>query len=347
MGGLSQAAHVRDVVTLPEPGVRVLVTGGTGFTGSHLVRRLLGRGHQVRVLDNQPGLFADELTALGAELHLGSVTDGALVERLTAGCQRVFHLAAAFRQINLPKRLYWEINVEGTRRVAEASSRHGVERLIYCSTQGVHGNIKVFPGDEDSPIRPEDYYQLTKYEGERVLAEIARRDIPYTILRPMAIYGPGDPGRFLLLFRAVRSGRFLMFGDGETFYHPLYIDNLVDAFELAAERPEAIGRTYLIGDDRYYSLNALVQEVGRGLGVEVKLIHLPFWPLWTAALFCEALCRPLRIEPPLFRRRVDWFRQNRAFSIDRARRELGYVPKIDLATGLAATARWYKANGYL
>jgi len=327
--------------------VRVLVTGGTGFTGSHLVRRLLGRGHHVRVLDREAGLFAEELHGLGAELHLGSVTDAALVERLTAGCQRVFHLAAAFRRINLPKRVYWEVNVEGTRRVAEASLRHGVERLIYCSTQGVHGDIKELPGHEDSPITPEDYYQLTKYEGERALAGIAGHGLAYTVLRPMAIYGPGDPGRFLLLFRAVRSGRFLMFGDGKTLYHPLYIDNLVDAFELAAERSEAIGRTYLIGDDRYYSLNELVREVGQSLGLEVKITHLPFRPLWAAALVCEAVCVPLRIEPSLFRRRVDWFRQNRAFSIERAKRELGYRPKVDLRTGLAATAQWYRAHEYL
>ena len=327
--------------------MHILVTGGTGFTGSHLVRRLLGRGHHVRVLDHQPGLFADELRGLGADLHLGKVTDAALVDRLAAGCQRVFHLAAAFRQINLPKRVYWEVNVEGTRRVAEASVRHGVERLIYCSTQGVHGDVRELPGHEDSPITPEDYYQLTKYEGERVLAEIAGRHLAYTVLRPMAIYGPGDPGRFLLLFRAVRSGRFLMFGNGETLYHPLYIDNLVDAFELAAERPEAIGRTYLIGDERYYSLNELVREVGQSLGLKVRIIHFPFWPLWVTALACEAVCVPLQIEPPLFRRRVDWFRQNRAFSIERAKRELGYLPKVDLPTGLATTARWYKAHGYL
>ena len=327
--------------------MHILVTGGTGFTGSHLVRRLLGRGHRVRVLDREAGLFAEELRGLGAELHLGSVTDAALVERLTAGCQRVFHLAAAFRQINLPKRLYWEVNVEGTRRVAEASLRHRVERLIYCSTQGVHGDVKELPGHEDSPVTPEDYYQVTKYEGERVLAEICGQRLAYTILRPMAIYGPGDPGRFLLLFRAVRRGRFLMFGDGETSYHPLYIDNLVDAFELAAERSEAIGRTYLIGDHRYYSLNELVREVGRSLGLEVRITYLPFWPLWVAALLCEAVCVPIKIEPPLFRRRVDWFRQNRAFSIERARRELGYQPHVDLRAGLAITAQWYKTNGYL
>jgi nucleoside-diphosphate-sugar epimerase len=324
----------------------VFVTGGTGFTGSHVVRRLLGRGHAVRVLDSAPGLFADELRRLGAEITLGSVTDPAIVDRLTEGARRVFHVAAVFRQINLPDRVYHDVNAVGTRIVAEAALRHGVESFVYCSTQGVHGDIKSPPGNEDSPIAPEDYYQQTKYEGEQEVTGLAARGLPATILRPMAIYGPGDPARFLFLFKAVRRGRFLMFGDGRTFYHPLYIDNLVDAFELAAERPGA-GEAYLIGDERYYTLDELVRAVGESLGLRVSIVHLPFRPLWLAAAACEAVCTPLGIEPPLFRRRADWFRQNRAFRIDRARERLGYAPRIDLPTGLARTAKWYKENGYL
>jgi nucleoside-diphosphate-sugar epimerase len=203
------------------------------------------------------------------------------------------------------------------------------------------------PGHEGSPIAPEDYYQQTKYEGELAVWEVARGGLDATVLRPMAIYGPGDPQRFLMLFRQVRRGRFLMFGDGETFYHPLYIDNLVDAFELAAEHPKATGETYLIGDDRYVSLNELVRSVARSLGREVRIVHLPFAPLWVASALCEAVCRPLGVEPPLFRRRADWFRQTRAFTIDKARRELGYQPHVALAQGLARTAAWYRDHGYL
>ncbi len=327
--------------------MRTLVTGGTGFTGSHLVRRLLARGHQVRVLDQAPPHPQLAELVQGAEVTLGSVTDAALVDRLTRGTEVVFHLAAAFRRINLPRRVYRQVNVEGTRVVAEACRRHQVRRLVYCSTQGVHGDVRRVPGDEGSPIAPEDFYQQTKYEGELAVWRAAREGLEACVVRPMAIYGPGDPGRFLMLFRAVRRGRFLMFGDGETFYHPCYIDNLVDAFELAATHPKAAGETYLIGDDRYVSLNELVRAVAASLGREVRIVHLPFAPLWLAAVACEALCWPLGIEPPLFRRRADWFRQTRAFTVDKARRELGYVPRVPLAEGLARTAAWYRAHGYL
>jgi len=327
--------------------MRVLVTGGTGFTGSHLVRRLLARGDEVRVLDAAPGLFHGELTRLGAQVSLGSVTDPALVDRLVAGTDLVFHLAAAFRQINLPKRAYREINAQGTRHVAEAGLRHRVRRLVYCSTQGVHGHVAQIPGHEGSPIAPEDFYQQTKYEGEQLLWEVAVQGLEACVVRPMGIYGPGDPGRFLMLFRAVRRGRFLMFGDGEVFYHPCYIDNLVDAFELAAEHPKAPGETYLIGDDRYVSLNELVGATGRSLGTGVRIVYLPYAPLWLAAAACEAVCWPFGIEPPLFRRRAEWFRQTRAFTIDKVRRELGFEPRVGLDEGLTRTAAWYKEHGYL
>jgi nucleoside-diphosphate-sugar epimerase len=327
--------------------MRTLVTGGTGFTGSHLVRRLLARGDEVRVLDAAPGLFHDELLGLGARITLGSVTDATLVDRLVADTDVVFHLAAAFRKINLPRRDYWEVNCRGTRHVAEACQRHGVRRLVYCSTQGVHGHVRTVPGHEGSPIAPEDYYQQTKYEGELALWEVAQQGLEATVLRPMGIYGPGDPGRFRMLYRAVRRGRFLMFGNGETFYHPCYIDNLVDAFELAAEHPKAVGGTYLIGDDRYVSLNELVRGVAKSLGQEARIVYLPFGPLWAASALCEAVCMPLGIEPPLFRRRADWFRQTRAFTIQKARQELGFVPRVGLDEGLARTAAWYRANGYL
>jgi nucleoside-diphosphate-sugar epimerase len=327
--------------------MRILVTGGTGFTGSHLVRRLLEKGHDVVVVDNQEGLFYKELQARGATIALGSITDKALLEKMVGGCEAVYHLAAAFRQLNVPNQYYWEVNVEGTRSLVEAALRFGVRRFIYCSTQGVHGHVQNPPGNEHSPIAPEDYYQLTKYEGEQVVRDYVTRGLDAVIIRPTAIYGPGDPGRFLILFRMVKRDSFLMFGSGRTFYHPVYIDNLVDAFELALEKEGIQGETYIIGDEHYYSLNDLVQHVATAMGVPLRIRYLPFWPLWTAALACEVVCKPLRLTPPLFRRRVDWFRQVRAFSIEKARKELDYQPKIGLKEGLAATARWYQELGYL
>jgi nucleoside-diphosphate-sugar epimerase len=326
---------------------RILVTGGTGFTGAHLVRRLISRGHDVIVLDNKKGIVHDELETLGAKITIGSITDKNLVDSLVTGCDTVHHLAAAFREINVPKTLYWDVNVTGTRDLLEAAEWHNVDRFVYCSTCGVHGDVENPPAGEDAPISPADYYQYTKFEGEKVAHEFIEKGMKISILRPAAIYGPEDPERWLMLFKRVSAGRFLMFGDGKATYHPLYIDNLLDAFELAAEKDEAIGQTYLIADEDYYQLNDLVTEIGSVLDIDVDIIHLPFTPLWVAAALTEVVYMPLQKNPPLFRRRVDWFRQNRAFDISKAKMELGYDPQVDLPTGIERTAKWYKEQGYL
>jgi len=327
--------------------MKILVTGGTGFTGSHLTRSLMKKGHKVIVLDNQKGLFFDELKDLGAEIFIGSVTDRDLVEKVIQGCKIVHHVAAVFRKVNLPKKVYWDVNVEGTRILLEAALKNGVQTFVYCSTCGVHGDVKQEPATESSPINPEDYYQYTKYEGEKVIPEFLGKRMKIVTLRPTAIYGPGDPERFFILFRMVNKRRFLMFGDGRAHYHPVHVYNLVDAFERAAESENGNGEVYLIGDEQYYSLNDLVSMIAEALEIDLTIRHLPFWPLWSAALACETLYKPFRVDPPLFRRRVDWFRQNRAFSIEKARKELGYHPKVGLKEGLAETATWYREQEYL
>jgi nucleoside-diphosphate-sugar epimerase len=327
--------------------MKVLVTGGLGFAGSNLTRRLLKGGHQVVVLDTQHGLYHDELQKMGAEIHLGSVTDADLVDRVTRGCEVVHHLAAMFRKVNQPKSVYWDVNVEGTRLLLSSSLDHGVRSFVYCSTQGVHGDIKQEPGDENSPISPEDYYQYTKYEGERVIPEFLGKGMKIVTLRPTAIYGPGDPDRYSILFKRVKNGRFLMFGSGKVHYHPVHVANLSEAFELAAEGDQGDGEAYIIGDDKYYALNELVTAIARSLGKDLIITHLPFWPIWTAAVLCEGVYKPFPADPPLFRRRVDWFRQNRAFSIDKAKRDLGYQPKVGLEEGLAETASWYLEHGII
>lgn len=328
--------------------MKILVTGGTGFTGSHLAVRLAAAGHEVLAMDNQKGIAWDRLQKAGVKLTLGSVADEKLMRDLIPGCEVIFHLAAAFRRINLPKSAYWNTNVNAMRSLLKIAKDTGVRKVVYCSTQGVHGNVESPPGDENSPIKPEDYYQFTKYEGEKVAQEFMQQDMDITILRPTAIYGPGDPGRFLMIYRRVATGAFQFFGPGKALYHPLYIDNFVDAFELAMTKPEAKGQTYLIADKSYYTIREIVEEIARVMNVNLKIRHYPFSALYVLAFLVEMAFKPFPWwDPPLFRRRADWFRQNRAFRIAKAQRELGYEPKIDLSTGLRLTYEWYRANGYL
>ena len=327
--------------------IKVFVTGATGFTGAHLTRRLLDDGHEVVGLDNQKGLMFDELASRGAQLHIGSVTDKELVHRLTEGCERVYHLAAAFRKVNLSKQVYWDVNVTGTRIVLEAAEHHQVPRVLYCSTCGVHGNCETMPADESAPIAPADWYQETKWEGERVCHEFLERGMWITILRPAAIYGPGDPERFVMIYRRAVKGRFVMVGDGKTHYHPLYIKNLVDATVAAIESDKALGNAYLIADDRSVEIKELVTRVGESLGKTIRFTHVPYWPVYSVACVCELMYKPFPAEPPIFPRRVDWFIQNRSFSIEAARRDFDYKPEVGLEEGLSETGAWYRQQGLI
>jgi dihydroflavonol-4-reductase len=142
-------------------------------------------------------------------------------------------------------------------------------------------------------------------------------------------------------------GRFPMLGSGNVFYHLTYIDDLVEGFRLCGEVAGASGRTYVLAGPRYTTLNELVQLVATELEVDPPRWHWPVWPFWTAGLLCEAMCVPLRIEPPLYRRRVDFYTKSRAFDTTRARTELGFAPRVDLTEGIRRTAEWYRARGLL
>ena len=326
--------------------MKICITGGCGFTGAALTERLLDDGYEVSVIDKKPGLIDDKLKLKGGQIIYASITDRNAVAKAVKGCEVVQHLAAAFREVGAPDQHYYDVNVEGTRIVTEEAIKAGTRKLVHCSTQGVHGHIESPPGDESCPIAPTDYYQQTKYEGEAVLHEYAGK-IEYTILRPTAIYGPGDPGRFLMIYRRAKKGTFPMFGRGATYYHPVYIDNLVDAHVIAQTPGVGAGEAYIIGDEEFFSIEELVKRVGKAINIDVSIPHFPILPLIIAGHICEKVCRPFGISPPIFPRRVDWFRQVRSFKIDKAKKELGYQPKIGIDEGLKRTGKWYIDHGYI
>lgn len=323
----------------------VLVTGATGFTGGHLARALRARGQRVRALV-RPGTDGSDLIRSGIDVVRGDITGRGDVERAASGVDAIYHIAALFRTAGHTDSEYRAVNVEGTRHVLEAASRHGVGRVVHCSTAGVHGGVEDLPGSEDSPLYPGDIYQETKLAGELLAQEAFREGLPGVVVRPVGIYGPGDL-RFLKLFRAIHTGRFMMFGSGEVPYHLTYIDDLVAGFILCGERPEALGQIYILAGNEYVTLNQLVKQVAEAVGVTPPKGRLPLWPLLAAAVTCERICRPLRIDPPLHRRRVEFFIHPRAFTSAKARRDLDFAPQVGLQEGLRRTADWYFEQGHL
>ena len=328
--------------------MNVLVTGATGFTGGHLARYLVSRGNAVAALVRLASLArAGDLRNAGVEIRSGDLADATAVANAARGCEVIYHIAATYREAGQGSTDYTRVNVDGTRHVLEAARAAGVRRVVHCSTGGVHGHIEHPPASESAPFAPGDVYQRTKLEAERLALEFgARHGLEVVVARPIGIYGPGDL-RFLKMFRGLARGRFPMLGRGDVFYHLTFIDDLVRGLELCGTVPGAAGKAYILAGPEYTTLRALVDLIARVLGVAPPRVHWPVWPVWLAGALCEAVCVPLRIEPPLFRRRVDFYRKSRAFDTTRARKELGYNPAIDLETGIARTADWYRAAGLL
>ncbi|MCJ7616103.1 MAG: NAD(P)-dependent oxidoreductase, partial [Desulfobacterales bacterium] len=213
--------------------MKALVTGGTGFTGKHLVARLINEGNEVRVLARKKD---PELEKMGVEFILGDITDKEVVYKSVERVDKVYHLAAVFREGGgISDNVFWEVNVNATKNLLEASLKNGIERFIHCSTCGVLGHISRPPADEIHPYNPGDEYQRTKYEAEKIALDyFHNRGLPGVVVRPTAIYGPGDM-RILRLFKAIYEGKFIMIGSGEVFYHLVYMDDLVEGIMLCGK----------------------------------------------------------------------------------------------------------------
>jgi nucleoside-diphosphate-sugar epimerase len=324
--------------------MKALVTGASGFTGFHLANALVQRGYEVygfvRPTSNVSNL-SPQVT-----LIQGDLTSQASIYRAVQDMDIVYHIAATYRDSGASQQTYYDVNVMGTRHVIEACLAHKVNRMVHCSTMGVHGHIENPPATEQSPFNPGDDYQRTKLEAENLVAQSIQDGLRATICRPTGIFGPGDQ-RFLKLFRTIKNGTFIMFGSGEVLYHLIYIDDLVQGFILCGEKPEALGETYIIAGQKAITLNELTNRIAKVLGVKKPQWRIPFWLLWHASVLCEHTCKPLGLRPPLFRRRADFFRKSRSFDASKIQNDLGFQTKIDLEKGLRRTANWYKENNLI
>lgn len=326
-------------------GKRVLVTGATGFTGGALAKKLTERGDTVVALVRK-GANITQLEALGAELIVGDISDAAAVLKAAKNVDIIYHIAAVYRTAGHPDEYYEAVNIGGVQNVIDAAKANNVNRTVHCSTIGVHGDIEQIPSNETSPFNPGDIYQRTKLAGEELFAKAMQEGLPGVIFRPGAIYGPGDL-RLLKMFKQIKRGFFPLFGGGTNLYHLSYIDDLTDGIILCAEHPQALGERFILCSNEYGTLKELAATIARELNVKPPTFAPPIGPLMLAAKVCEALCKPLGIDPPLHTRRVEFFVKSRAFDNNKARTMIGYDPKISTQEGVKRTIKWYEDNDLL
>ena len=325
--------------------MRAIVTGATGFTGSAVCKRLIRDGWDVTAFV-RPSPRVAPLEKLGVRCVEVDITSEESVRQAMEPVDRVFHIAAMYRTEDTDRDVFRRVNVDAVEHMASASRKAGVGRFIHCSTVGVQGQIDDPPADENYRVRPNDHYQETKWEGEQAARRHFAAGLPGVVVRPAGIYGPGDL-RFLKLFRAIDRGMFFMIGSGKTLYHLTYIDDLVEGFMLAADRPEAVGEVFTIGGPRYTTVQEMAETVARVLDKKLSRLRVPLWPVQAAAHVCEAVCKPFGINPPLYPRRVEFFSMDRGFTIEKAQSLLGYAPRVDIEEGFSRTAAWYRQQGLL
>jgi nucleoside-diphosphate-sugar epimerase len=335
-------------VSVPAHLDRVVVTGGTGFIGRHVVRALRERGSHVRVLvrrgagDATPKVSAPE--GQGAELVEAELTDSTAVERALEGATALIHLAGRLLKGGVPDEEYARVHVEATRSVLDACAHVATLRaIVHCSTTGVLGPTGPRPACEDAPHGPSNVYERTKAEGERVALAIAERHgLRLNVARPALVYGPGDL-HLASWFRSIRSGYYRVVGTGDSLLHPVYVDDLVDGMLRCAEAPAR--RVYHLVGERPVPIREIAEAIARALGRRLPRGRIPRGLALAVATALEALPGVGRYRLPLTRSRVAFMTESRAYCGCRARSELGFEPRVDLATGLRRTVEWYRAEG--
>ncbi len=319
--------------------MKAFVTGATGFIGTNLTERLLKDNWQVKVLiRDEKKLRLPEHKNL--KLIKGSLTDQESLDKGSVGVDVVFNLAAGLPYHQLPQEKYIQANVTGVENLLKSSDKAKINRLVHVSTVGIYGSSFTGVIDEQSKINATDIYTETKYKGEQYIRDFAKKTgLKFVIIRPTIGYGPYDtrPG-FLDLFKFIKKRLFFLVGKGDNFFHTIYVENLIDALVLAATKKEAIGEDFIIGDEICPTMKELAKTIAKCEGVSLNPFYLPRW-------FAFFLAKLPKV--PLTSQRVTFITENRKYSIQKAKKVLGYKPSCNLEEGIRRTYDWYRERGYL
>jgi nucleoside-diphosphate-sugar epimerase len=328
---------------------RVLVLGGTGFLGSHLVERLAGAGTPVRVASAR-GRWPWGAPPPGVEttrFDLGAVTAPRDWDALIEGSAGVVNLAGVLQRPGLPRDLYRRVHVDAPRHLLWALARAGrPRRVVHVSTTGVLGPTGPTPLPEDAPPRPITVYERTKAEGEQAARDGRRPGLEVVVVRPGLVYGERDL-HLLGLWRAIASGTFRTIAGGRARWQPVHVDDVSRVLQAALDAPGVDGAIFQVAGREAVSVADLAARIARLLDVPVKGPSLPLPLALAAGLALEGLLLPFGIEPPLTRARVRTLTEDRLYGTNRVREVLGLLPEVGLDAGLARTHAWYRSHGHL
>lgn len=313
--------------------MQAVVTGGSGFIGSFLVRELLRHGYEVRIMTRQP----DALPSYpDAETVYGDLQQPETLRPVLAGAEVVFHNAAYAADYG-PAAAFHAVNVKGSHYLLEACLTAGIDRLIYTSSAGVYGfPDSTEPITEDSPLCPMNAYQRSKLAAERLLMQ--EQSLRVSAIRPPLVVGPGGKASRLLLQR-LEQGTLPYFGAGDTFISLVHPADVAACLRLAGER-DSQGQVFNVVSF-VCTVRELLESLAQALGIPPPRRHLPYSLAYGAAIVAEGVARLRGAEPSLTRFRVKSFGTSRRISARKAQELLGFTPRYDLTTTVEDMASWY------
>lgn len=322
----------------------ILITGGTGFLGGHLIEKLFCKKHRIRLLVRKDkGQYRYHKNKL--KIIVGDLSDFDSLKKATDGVDVIYHMAAQLGEWGVPDEDYHRVNVEGTKNLMTVSVKNTRARFVFASTPGVQG--KGYPRAVESlPYNPPYIYEKTKCEAEKLVLEYGRKiDMRVVIIRPDFVYGPGDYRR-ISLYRAIQKKRFLCIGNGRARLHPTYIDDAVQGLILAGFHPSASGVFNIAGPD-IIAVRDYLQIIAAELDVKIPPLSIPKIIGLEAAFICEAVSKILHRPPFISHSKVNFLTLDHGSDISKARRILGYDPKISFTEGFQLTKKWAVVNNLL
>jgi nucleoside-diphosphate-sugar epimerase len=328
--------------------MKYLITGATGFMGPHLVRKLILKGHACRCLVRNLGR-GDVLEQLGAELFAGDITDTASLQGSADGVDVLLHLATLGHMSNftVTESMFHAVNVQGTINVMTEALLAGVPHIVHCSSVAAMGICPEIPADENTQCRPHHPYGRSKLRAEQEVRRMASESgLSAVIIRFSMVYGPGDHRDILRITRLIQKGIFPKIGKKPKLTPLIHVDDAINGLLLAAEKGR-IGEIYLLTNSKSEPFDHIHQIIQATLGAKNVLPRVPEWATLAAASGIEAMYRMMGKAPPVTRKNIESTIADRVFSIEKARRELGFSPDIDTDAGLRQAVEWYRRQGWV
>src|SRR5438132_8170513 len=326
--------------------MKVLITGATGLLGGHLLQELQQRGEQIRALV-LPAENAEKLIAQGVEVVRGDVTDAGTLAPAVKDIEIIFHLAGMMG-VNRPLAEYRLVNVTGSENLYRAAQAAGVRRFVHTSSHTVYGlGYGRFLTEKDA-LRPDpDPYSITKAEGDRLIRRLMLNGgMETVILRPGTFFGPGDRLHFGRMAQRMKNGKGVIIGRGDNALPFCYVTDVAQGFLLAAYPEKAPGHVYNISNDRPLTQQEMFNAIADAVDGVRPTRHLPYLPIYYGSIVAEkVVARVTRTKPIVTQLGAMMFGSDNRHSVEKARRELGYEPKVDLRTGIASAAEWFNAGG--